>query len=538
LFRCTPPEMAERALETIRGHPKVAKASLIDDMGAVSVLMKGRLQTWSTVFDSHEWTMTRVGVRQAPVEPPTSAPDAGVPMETPIRGDVRHKQTGTGSQSERVYEHNPNSQLGNATVPMCAQDTLKAMPGVTEEFIKDLRMTKEEEANIPFLAWYYGQLGLNLFDTNFGEKAAFFMFTVDMMYHLGYYSDIRNPSAILNKIPEKEGAIIKMGYADAFGRSHLLAGEGIIVNPLRTRPSGDRVVFIHETHLLDVLSRFISPKAKALNSLICRFVSLAMRTSARTAALASGKAKFSAAVAEPATEMLQWALNDERMKRLEAEKKFLEAQNQVKDAENKFLQAQNEAKDAEKNTLKALKKAADYRTEAETAKRLALEHKSANHPLPTRHNSSSNTPRTGCATVYMKKLGADRVEVSMHFTDMRSMGSRRRTLKSCAYVLPHVKEGKIAILKLYGGTRMIDLRSNFDDAFNVIGCPAVQLRDEEEVWSHLNGLFMDRARSGFAMGVTWSGGKKQLAFINELVISGMPDEDVDFCRGVQATIPE
>ena len=65
------------------------------------------------------------------------------------------------------------------------------------------------------------------------------------------------------------------------------------------------------------------------------------------------------------------------------------------------------------------------------------------------------------------------VEVSMHFTDMRSVGAKRRTLKSCAYALPHVREDKRAILKLYGGTRMIDLRSNFDDAFNVMGCPLI-----------------------------------------------------------------
>ncbi len=200
--------------------------------------------------------------------------------------------------------------------------------------------------------------------------------------------------------------------------------------------------------------------------------------------MAAGEEKFSATVAEPAAKALEEALNNERMKRLEAEIKVLEEREKV---------------------LKALKRAADSHAETETVKRQAIEYKAANHPLPTRYNTSYSAPRTGCAAIYMKKIGVKRVEVSMHVTDMRSVGPKRRTLKSSAHALPFMKDGdKKTILKLYGGTRMLDLRSNYDDAFDVTGCPPVKLTNEAEVWEHLSGLFMDRAKSGFAMGVTWS----------------------------------
>ena len=151
------------------------------------------------------------------------------------------------------------------------------------------------------MTWYYGQLGANLFDPMFAAgKKFFFMFTVNMMYELGYYMPTTHIGNILNNIHADGRRVIKMTYQEAFGKSDLLDGDGIVVNPLRYRPVGDQVIFIQDIHMLATLGQCISPKARALNSLICRFLGLAMRTAAVNHAKAVGRAEYEAMVVNPA----------------------------------------------------------------------------------------------------------------------------------------------------------------------------------------------------------------------------------------------
>jgi len=112
-------------------------------------------------------------------------------------------------------------------------------------------------------------------------KKFFFMFTANMLYDLGYYQTTSPPGGhILNGIAADGRRVIKMTYQEAFGKFDLLDGDEVIVNPLRYRPAGDQVVFIQDIHVLATLGQCISPRARALNSFIYRFVGLAMRMAA------------------------------------------------------------------------------------------------------------------------------------------------------------------------------------------------------------------------------------------------------------------
>ncbi len=70
---------------------------------------------------------------------------------TPNQANVQPKPSG---DCGKVYKCNPCEVPDKKLQSMCHLNTLLALPGVTEEFIMDLRMTKEQEANIPFLAWF------------------------------------------------------------------------------------------------------------------------------------------------------------------------------------------------------------------------------------------------------------------------------------------------------------------------------------------------------------------------------------------------
>ena len=145
-LRCNPPEKVEQALGVILDHPRVAKAVIIDAAGTVNVLVGDqRLQAYTTVFDNPpEWTMEWLS-------------GGGTCMST-IGGCIPQSC----SYAQPLI---PAGECEEMAVSTCSltQNPLLAIPGVTEDFVKELDMSEEEQANIPFLTWYYGQLGANLF---------------------------------------------------------------------------------------------------------------------------------------------------------------------------------------------------------------------------------------------------------------------------------------------------------------------------------------------------------------------------------------
>jgi hypothetical protein len=376
----------------------------------------------------------------------------------------------------------------------------------------------------------------------------------------------------------------------------------IIYNPLRYTPAKNTVIAVRDGNVLNALINFTSPKARVLRGLLAKCLEYFHRKKAVAHALDVGPDTFRNTVVEPAEKGLveyigRRAIEYERAlletqnqlgaSRMETQEEQLLRIRADKRAAEADVRAAGEAEKCIETSM-SLQKEREQHFVTKRGHRLAIlskeavedeyeQHKEVNRPTQTMTHSGDNQPRVGCVvlkatpatsqdasillaleesanadivgwdegTQKLEDINAeDALLVTTHISDKTSFKERRTTLKQCHKAAKNrpcassYTESRKPVLTLLGGHNVITYRAVFREEMITFGggnkrtntlfaIPAGKL-------STVVSTLKDRCEGGFAAGV-YDG---RVLFINENIMSTLPEEDVDACKDIIKQLKE
>ncbi|KAK3795306.1 hypothetical protein RRG08_004461 [Elysia crispata] len=177
---CSPYTHTSDALNVIRGTPGVTSAILGDAEGTINVTISAdqRFQRYADCFDGDGWDVTE-NLRQnrvsffKPVDGTLGTSEAAFQVSGDVTEKLRQKRV---SFSKRLH--------GTLATTEAAIKAFNDLPWTTGDMLDKLCLSEDEMTNLPFLTWFYSQMGANWFNFDVNDTP-YMAFTADSMIKLG-----------------------------------------------------------------------------------------------------------------------------------------------------------------------------------------------------------------------------------------------------------------------------------------------------------------------------------------------------------------
>ena len=484
-FICTPVDKIDTAIEkaaSLKGIKKVIKS---DTEGQFVILFdpKHRFSRKSTCFNGCNWTVEIV------------------------------EDFHTGVQIL------PNFQGGDVTL---------------QNILNDIQLSKTDRENIPVINWVFATYGRML---NIEEgRDIYIIFTYDMLMLLGFYTVVENSLRNINQTKTDGENIMIKDYKEIFGEQYLPNG-GFIVNPLKYRPTGNKVIVVKKGYITDAFCRCTSEKARSLASITARVFDKFLETMAKKKVNEIGAVAFEKTVAQPA---------DEELRRVT--KRSFQYLERALEAEKQTNAAQQQTNAAQQQTIEVQERMSRLEVKAITFK-------TVNTPIYTPYTVEDNQPRIGCVHISMLPpptptipgTKQEPLTIKLVYVNRRDLPEKRRTLKENANELYNKTMGNVKcidthLLTLYGGIGPIQVRTVLANVFGEACDPSRPshmkvMMTPNEVKEVIDTKLCDELRSSFIAGIGYNMVKNnnnsntqntQVLFVNEIVKDNIPKEDASY----------
>jgi hypothetical protein len=571
-FECVPADKTDEAIERALQVPGVKAATNGDDSGIVLILIdpEARFRKYSDCFDGPDWKLIKRVKSSGEIFEIGRATAALQEINLLPQKHGSDELTKQAKSSGAMGTNSPSIGTNFSSIGKLCLSPQKSTAGTLwNELLIRIGLTGGERATLPFIEALLGAHGRNFITrgnrSKKNKKDLFVCLSYDQLLDLEYY-ERSNPNArrTMEAMPTKPGKMFLMSYADAFGKTTLEDGvAGIILNPLKIRPSGDVVMMVEFDHFPEALANCTSQLAKDFRSVMCRMANEVIKISAENMVAELGPQGFVETIAEPAEVAL--------MDVYTARKTLLQTQNQLGNmtvqamrndlrAKEEGIRADQERlrgdhleldgmeKDVEIDTLGRQKQLAIM--SAEDAEKTLEDHKAVNKPVSDGHTHE----RSGCVALketvpsakeklaYLRKHGREVDTDRTRFVTYKytSGGQSKKLTVAQSYGAISTRSGHekyeegSVVLALLGGIGVHQGKRFFKKAFDCF-CATDSPRfnqlfycDRGDKEAAAVKLLTDEFKRSFAVGI-YDGRR---IFINEKIMDALGEENRDACDKV------
>ena len=199
--------------------------------------------------------------------------------------------------------------------------------------------------------------------------------------------------------------------------------------------------------------------------------------------------------------------------------KIVEANVKLEEAEKQIVETNAKLEEAERQIVEA-----NVKLEREVERQIIKTNLKLEEEMKVNKPICSHA-RIGCVEIYHVKIANLKLKVRMRYTEQN-----RQTLpQSVAKLKSKAKHFETTTAIFYGGINVISSRTLFDKLFST---KRVVLRNKKELLAKIQNEFAPLVSSSFAVGMLYDGKKKNISFVNDVIIDSLSDANAKYCRSL------